>query len=146
MARYFLTGAQGCIGTWIVRNLIDRGNEVFIYDLDVEPKRLSMLLSPEELGAIHFIQGDITDYDRLKGEMQRNSVTHVIHLAGLQVPVCRANPRLGAMVNVVGTVNVFEAARSLPEPIQGLAYASSAAVFGPAGRLRGGARGRGLSS
>ena len=35
------------------------------------------------------------------------------------------------MVNVVGTVNVFEAARSLPEPIQGLAYASSAAVFGP---------------
>ncbi|MYC82923.1 MAG: NAD(P)-dependent oxidoreductase [Acidobacteria bacterium] len=131
MARYFLTGAQGCIGTWIVRNLIDRGDEVFIYDLDVEPKRLSMLLSPEELGAIHFIQGDITDYDRLKGEMQRNSVTHVIHLAGLQVPVCRANPRLGAMVNVVGTVNVFEAARSLPEPIQGLAYASSAAVFGP---------------
>lgn len=131
MARYFLTGAQGCIGTWIVRNLIDRGAEVFIYDLDLEPKRLSMLLSREELDGIHFIQGDITDFDRLKGEMQRHRVTHVVHLAGLQVPVCRANPRLGAMVNVVGTVNVFEAARSLPEPIQGLAYASSAAVFGP---------------
>ena len=131
MGRYFLTGAQGCIGSWIVRNLVDREHEVFIYDLDVEPKRLSMLLSQEELAKIHFIQGDITDYDRLKGEMRRNSVTHVIHLAGLQVPVCRANPRLGALVNVVGTVNVFEAARSLPEPIQGLVYASSAAVFGP---------------
>jgi len=131
MARYFLTGAQGCIGSWIVRNLIDRGNEVFIYDLDLEPKRLSMLLSPDELDGIHFIQGDITDFDRLKGEMQRHRVTHVVHLAGLQVPVCRANPRLGAMVNVVGTVNVFEAARSLPAPIQGMAYASSAAVFGP---------------
>ena len=131
MARYFLTGAQGCIGTWIVRNLIDRGNEVFVYDLDLEPKRLSMLLSPEELDGIHFIQGDITDFDRLKGEMQRHGVTHVIHLAGLQVPVCRANPGLGALVNVVGTVNAFEAARLLPEPIQGLVYASSAAVFGP---------------
>ena len=131
MARYFLTGAQGCIGSWIVRNLIDRGNDIFIYDLDLEPKRLSMLLSQEELDGIHFIQGDIADFDRLKSEMQRHRVTHVIHLAGLQVPICRANPRLGALVNVVGTVNVFEAARLLPEPIQGLAYASSAAVFGP---------------
>lgn len=131
MARYFLTGAQGCIGSWIVRNLADRGHEVFIYDLDLEPKRLAMLLSQDELAKIHFIQGDISDFDRLKGEVQRHRVTHIIHLAGLQVPICRANPRLGALVNVVGTVNVFEAARSLPEPIQGLVYASSAAVFGP---------------
>ena len=29
----------GCIGTWIVRNLIDRGNEVFVYDLDLASVR-----------------------------------------------------------------------------------------------------------
>ncbi len=131
MARYFLTGAQGCIGSWIVRNLVDRGEDVFIYDLNLEPKRISMLLSQEELTKIHFIQGDISDFDQLSREAQRHRVTHIIHLAGLQVPTCRANPRLGALVNVVGTINVFESVRSMPGQIQGLVYASSAAVFGP---------------
>jgi nucleoside-diphosphate-sugar epimerase len=65
----------------------------------------------------------------------------IIHLAGLQVPACRESPVLGARVNVIGTLNVFEAARSShsPYPLSGrggkgpprIVYASSAAVFGP---------------
>jgi nucleoside-diphosphate-sugar epimerase len=61
-----------------------------------------------------------------------HGVTHIVHLAGLQVPFCRANPSLGAAVNVVGTVNIFEAARAHWGQVQGLAYASSLAVLGPA--------------
>jgi len=57
-------------------------------------------------------------------------VTNVIHLAGLQVPICKVNPRLGAMVNVLGTINVFEAARLRQDQIKNVTYASSAAVFG----------------
>jgi nucleoside-diphosphate-sugar epimerase len=61
----------------------------------------------------------------------------VVHLAGLQLPFCAADPPLGAMVNVVGTVNVFEAIRAAGGQI-GLALASSAAVFGrPAGHPAG---------
>jgi nucleoside-diphosphate-sugar epimerase len=52
----------------------------------------------------------------------------VIHLAGLQVPTCKADPVTGAMVNVVGTINVFEAARATG--VRGVVYASSAAVYG----------------
>jgi nucleoside-diphosphate-sugar epimerase len=52
----------------------------------------------------------------------------VIHLAALQVPFCKADPVAGAQVNVVGTVNVFEAARKLG--IKRLAYASSIAAYG----------------
>jgi nucleoside-diphosphate-sugar epimerase len=52
----------------------------------------------------------------------------VIHLAALQVPFCKADPVAGAKVNVVGTVNVFEAARKLG--IRRLAYASSIAAYG----------------
>ena len=60
----------------------------------------------------------------------------IIHLAGLQVPTCRANPVLGARVNVIGTLNVFEAAKTLSKarpdgPSVRIVYASSAAVFGP---------------
>jgi nucleoside-diphosphate-sugar epimerase len=131
MSRFFVTGAQGCIGAWIVKNLVERQQEVFVYDLDLQPKRLSMLLSPKELSQVQFIQGDVCDSERLVQEIRRYEISHVIHLAGLQVPTCRANPRLGAMVNVVGTINVFEAARSLPSQLKGFVYASSAAVFGP---------------
>jgi nucleoside-diphosphate-sugar epimerase len=56
-------------------------------------------------------------------------ITNIVHLAGLQVPFCAANPPLGAMVNVVGTVNVFEAVKRAGRQV-GLAYASSAAVYG----------------
>ena len=58
-------------------------------------------------------------------------ITHVIHLAGLQVPTCRADPILGAKVNVLGTLAVFEAVRLAGDQVKRLVYASSAAVFGP---------------
>jgi UDP-glucuronate 4-epimerase len=47
----------------------------------------------------------------------------------------------GAQVNVVGTINVFEAVRSLGNQVQGLSYASSIAVFGPPESYPGGAAG-----
>ena len=53
------------------------------------------------------------------------------NLAGLQVPFCRANPSLDALVNVVGTVNIFKAARQFWGQVRGLSYASSLAVLGP---------------
>jgi nucleoside-diphosphate-sugar epimerase len=46
----------------------------------------------------------------------------------LQVPTCKADPVTGALVNVAGTLNVFEAARQLG--IRAVVYASSAAVYG----------------
>ena len=62
------------------------------------------------LAALARVRGDITDLDALERTLDEHAITHVIHLAALQVPFCRADPPLGARVNVVGTVNVFEAA------------------------------------
>jgi len=68
----------------------------------------------------------------VRSVVEEHGVTHIVHLAGLQVPFCRANPSVGAAVNVVGTVNLFEAARHNWGQVKGLAYASSLAVLGPA--------------
>jgi nucleoside-diphosphate-sugar epimerase len=57
--------------------------------------------------------------------------TEILHLAGLQTPTCRAVPILGARVNVIGTLAVFEAARVLKDQVRRVVYASSAAVHGP---------------
>lgn len=138
--RVLLTGGYGCIGSWIAKQLLDRGDEVFIYDLKEDPRRLRLILPEEDVKRIAFLQGDVTNLERLRSVIDDQAITHVVHLAGLQVPTCRANPILGATVNVVGTMVMFEAVRQARVPPQRLVYASSAAVFAgpdfyPAGRL-----------
>ena len=135
-----LTGGYGCIGSWIARNLLDRNDRVWIYDLKEDPKRLRLILSEDKVRQIAFIQGDVTDMAGLRSALEQHKITHLVHLAGLQVPVCRADPLLGAKVNVLGTLAVFEAVKALGSQIQRLVYTSSAAVFAPpeayvAGRL-----------
>jgi nucleoside-diphosphate-sugar epimerase len=129
--RVLLTGGYGCIGAWIVRNLLDRGDPVWIYDLKRDPRRLRLILPDEQINEVAFIEGDVTDLARLRAAVERHGVTHLVHLAGLQVPTCRADPMLGARVNILGTLAVFEAARLAGQQVQRLVYASSAAVFGP---------------
>jgi nucleoside-diphosphate-sugar epimerase len=129
--RVLLTGGYGCIGTWIVRALLERGDQVWIYDLKEDRPRLRTLLSEEQTRQATFVQGDVTDLANLRKAVEGNQISHIIHLAGLQVPVCRADPLLGATVNVLGTLAVFEAARLAQGQVQRIVYASSAAVFGP---------------
>jgi nucleoside-diphosphate-sugar epimerase len=129
--RVLLTGGYGCIGSWIVRNLLARGDQVWIYDLKEDPRRLRLVMGEDEVTRVRFIPGDVTDLARLREALQANAISHVVHLAGLQVPVCRADPMLGARVNVVGTLAIFEAVRQSQGQVQRLVYASSAAVFGP---------------
>lgn len=128
--RFLVTGALGCIGAWVVRNLVQSGITPVIYDLGTNHQRLQYIMSGDELSCIRYAAGgDVTDLDMLKRAFAENAVTHVIHLAGLQVPFCRANPPLGAQVNVTGTVNLFEAARQAG--IGRVVFASSIAVYGP---------------
>ncbi len=126
-----LTGGYGCIGAWITRNLLERGDQVWIYDLKEDPRRLRLILDEPDLRRVGFVQGDVTDLAGLRQALQRHEISHLVHLAGLQVPVCRADPLLGAKVNVLGTLAVFEAVRQSEGRVRRLVYASSAAVFGP---------------
>jgi UDP-glucuronate 4-epimerase len=135
MERFLITGALGCLGAWTCRMLVDEGVPVVGYDLGTDPHRLRLIMTPEQLERITLVPGDITDLDQLRGTLEEHGITNVVHLAGLQLPFCRADPPLGARVNVVGTVNVFEAAKR-----QGLtttvAYASTSAVYDAAGAIR----------
>jgi nucleoside-diphosphate-sugar epimerase len=129
--RVLLTGGYGCIGSWILRQLLARGDRVWVYDLKEDTHRLRLVLSDSQIEQIPYVAGDVTDLARLREVLAEHEITHVIHLAGLQVPVCRADPLLGAKVNVLGTLAVFEAARLSEGRVQRVVYASSAAVFGP---------------
>ncbi len=129
--RVLVTGALGCLGAWAVKAVLEDGDEPVGYDLGDAMHRLELILSPEERERLTLVRGDITDLDAFARTLDEHAITRVVHLAGLQVPFCRADPVLGARVNVVGTVNVFEAVKERLDRIPGVAYASSAAVYGP---------------
>src|SRR5262245_13885285 len=123
---YFITGAQGCIGSWIVKALVERGDQAVVFDRSDDSRRLAAIM--DDFAKVTFITGDIIDGAAVLSALEHSGAQRVIHLAGLQVPTCKADPVSGALVNVVGTLNVFEAARKLS--IKQIVYASSAAVYG----------------
>ncbi len=127
---FLVTGAHGFIGAWIVKRLLSVDARVVIFDQSLDPRRLRLIMSDEEISRAAVVTGDITDAEGLSPVFEKFAVTPISPLAGLQVPISRTNPRLGAMVNVVGTINVFEAARRAGDSIRRVVYASSAAVFG----------------
>ncbi|HEY8410441.1 MAG TPA: SDR family NAD(P)-dependent oxidoreductase, partial [Pyrinomonadaceae bacterium] len=59
--RYFITGAQGCIGSWIVKTLVERGDEPVVFDRSDDSRRLAAIISAPDLARVRFIRGDITD-------------------------------------------------------------------------------------
>ncbi len=127
--RFLVTGAMGCIGAWTVRTLIRDGASVTSFDLGTDARRLAQIMTADELAAVDIVKGDITDLRQVSATLDGKDITNVIHLAALQVPFCRADPPLGAMVNVVGTVNVFEAVKRRGAGMAPVVYTSSIGMY-----------------
>jgi UDP-glucuronate 4-epimerase len=129
--RFLVTGALGCIGAWTVRRLVRDGARVVAFDLGRDQRRLAQIMSNDELATVEFVTGDITDLAGIEAALDTHDITNVIHLAALQVPFCRADPPLGARVNVTGTVNVFEAVRQRGALAAPIVYTGSIGMFSP---------------
>jgi nucleoside-diphosphate-sugar epimerase len=127
--RVLVTGAYGCIGAWVVRGLVEREIPVVTFDLGDNDYRLAQAMSPDAAARVPRVHGDITDLAHLEQTLDEHAITNVIHLAALQVPFCRANPPLGAAVNVVGTTNILEAVKNRSQRMAPLVYASSIAAY-----------------
>lgn len=132
--RILVTGANGCIGAWVVRLLVEAGTEVRAFDLGVDEHR-HRLVNGGDLPEAEWVEGDLTSLDDVVAATA--GIDRIIHLAALQIPFCRANPARGAAVNVSGTVHVFEAGRT--HGVRQIAHASSIAVYGGVDDYPGGA-------
>ncbi|MFP6886517.1 MAG: NAD-dependent epimerase/dehydratase family protein, partial [Opitutales bacterium] len=125
MARILVTGSTGCIGSAAVDWLVADGVEEVVGVNRSNP--------PAETSHPHlrFLQGNISDDNRLREVLREVRPTHVLHLAALQTPECRDHPMLGLEVNLVGTSNLFRACAELYSPLERFVFASSGAVYGP---------------
>jgi nucleoside-diphosphate-sugar epimerase len=130
--RTLVTGAQGCIGSWVVKRLIEGGHEVVTFDVNESLERLGMIASPDIVKNVDRRTGRIEDGAAIKKLVRDEQIDHIVHLAAVLMPFCQRNPVEGALINVIGTLNVFEAARDAGREVR-IVYASSSAVWGPPG-------------
>ena len=121
-----ITGAGGCIGAWTTAMLLKANIEVIAFDLTSNKRRPELLINHEKLSKVPWVEGDISNTETVISTIEKYKPESIIHLAALQVPFCAADPTTGAKVNVVGTVNIMEAAKQ--NSIKRIAHASSMAA------------------
>jgi len=107
--KILVTGGTGCIGSEIVKNILNyKPKVVRIFSNDED----STFKMSQEIGAStnrRFLIGDIRDKERLITAMK--GIDIVYHAAALKhVPLCEYNPFEAIKTNVLGTQNVIEAA------------------------------------
>jgi len=64
--RVLVTGANGCIGSWVVKSLLERDLDVVIYDLDPVPARLALIAPEDHVRRVAIETGPIEDTARVK--------------------------------------------------------------------------------
>ena len=124
MKSVLITGGAGFIGSHIAEKLVDSDCEVRIID-NLSTGSLSNLKKIES--KIQFEKQDIRDIDKLI-EFSKNCDTIFHEAAVVSVPTTIKDPLGSTMINDIGTLNVFEAARV--NNIKRVVFASSCAIYG----------------
>ena len=121
--KYAVTGGAGFIGSHLIKNLVERGNEVIVIDnLNTGKKQNIEKISKK----IDFFEVDIRDFSAIEDILKNvDGVFHEAALASVQDSF--RIPDEFFDVNVNGTENIFKIAKKLGIKV---VYASSSSVYG----------------
>lgn len=118
-----VTGAQGFIGSWLARRLLDDGARV------LAPVRAGSALDPR----CEAIELDILDFDAVRRALEHHGVVAVFHLAAQStVDLAYREPLTTFDVNIRGTYTLLEACRTSTAPVSRVVVASSYLTYGAA--------------
>lgn len=122
--RYLVTGGAGFIGSNIVRELVNRSDEVRVLDNFSTGRRENLL---PFLDKIQLIEGDLTDLETVREAVR--DVDFVLHQGALpSIPRSIEHPIGSNNSNVCGTLNLLIASRD--SRVKRFVYASSSSVYG----------------
>ncbi len=119
-----VTGGAGFIGSHLVDQLVERGHSVTVIDnfSTGRPENLD-----HRRGDVRIIEADITNFESISPHFRGQDI--VFHIAALaDIIPSIVNPRAYYASNVLGTMNVVEAARLAQ--VKKLVYAASSSCYG----------------
>ncbi len=123
-----VTGGAGLVGGHVVEKLLSLGARVFVLDIVVKPK--SYFESQKLQEKAKLILQDVRDSVKLRELILAENISYIFHLAAQAlVPLAYEDPVLTLDTNIMGTVNVLEAARLIPS-IKAVIVASSDKAYG----------------
>ncbi len=131
--RWLVTGGAGFIGSHLIEQLLQLGQQVISldnlstgYTKNIDSAKSSA--TPEQQALLTVIEGDTRDLDTCREACQ--DVDYILHQAALgSVPRSIDDPIASHASNVTGTINLFTAAKD-ESSVQRVVYASSSSVYG----------------
>jgi nucleoside-diphosphate-sugar epimerase len=120
--KVLVTGGAGFIGSNLVRELLDRGDDVRVLDNFSTGNRRNI-----DALDVEVVEGELRSYERVHNAVR--GVETVFHLGALgSVPRSVQDPLTSSAVNIEGTLNVLLAARD--EGIRRVVFTSSSSIYG----------------
>jgi UDP-glucose 4-epimerase len=119
-----ITGGTGFVGPYVARKLIDEGEDkLILFDFIPNPTSVGDIAEHVEI-----IQGDVTEPFELMAVLKQHEISCIFHLAYILGPEAETAPSRSMRINILGTYNVFEAARRAG--VKRVIWASSAGAYG----------------
>jgi len=123
-----ITGGLGVLGAEVAHQMVAQGHKVVVVDIGQNTARIDSIRHDVEL-----IHADVSHGAKILDIFQRTKPEQVIHFAAVLGPVSEQEPEQSFQTNIVGTRNVFEAARL--NGVRQVLFASSTGTFGGGGPL-----------
>jgi nucleoside-diphosphate-sugar epimerase len=123
--RILVTGGSGLVGANAVQILLDGGEQPVILDALLNERLLTAV--GIDLTVVPVVRGDVLDLPSLLSTIREFEIDRIIHLAALLGEEVQRRPYSGVRLNLMGTLNVLEAARL--EGVRRVVFPSSGTVY-----------------
>jgi CDP-glucose 4,6-dehydratase len=127
MSNILITGINGFLGSATAKYFLNKGHHIIglVRDRNLKTR-------PEILERCSIIQGDILDKQLIMSTISKYEAEYILHLACQPiVRICDNDPYTAYTTNIVGTLNVLEAVRTLKKPPKKVVAISSDKAYGP---------------
>jgi nucleoside-diphosphate-sugar epimerase len=118
-----ITGGSGFIGLKLSKALLERGNQVILFDIMPPEKQV------KQARQCSFVKGNISNWAEVCNVVRDSKIEHIFHLAAMLSAQCEANPWAAFQVNALGTYHVLEASRLFG--VKKVIFTSSMGAYGP---------------
>lgn len=128
MQKILVTGGAGYIGSHCVIALLEKGNDVVVFD-NLSTGHIETVETLKKIGSVEFYKGDLNNPDEINRVFEENKIDSVVHFAAFsQVAESVKNPSKYYYNNVCGTIGLLNS--MLKHNVMKIVFSSTAATYG----------------